>query len=257
MISIIIPVYNTRPYLGKCIGSVRCQSNRNWECILVDDASTDGSTDELFAITQDDKRFTVVAKAKNEGLPAARNTGINWARGEYLFFLDSDDWIEPDTFDCLLGEASVHPDVARITANYIEHRPGSVFGHTIEPAGMHGPDSPHPFANADCDPGHATGCLYIRKNMPDLEFPQVPLFEDMIFNMGLIFAGTSMFVTSKYSYHYIRRGDSLLSNKMTEADANVTRAALLILAERFWPDKDVLDRFMRFLDNAINGRLIK
>ena len=184
MISVIVPNYNNGPLLGRCLNSVRRQTNRNWECIIIDDGSTDNSKDILFGLTKDDKRFTFVSKTKNEGLPSARNTGMDWARGEYLFFLDSDDSIDITTFDWLLGEASVHPDVGRIISNYIEYWPGSVYGHTIEPLGLHKPNDPY-FFTENCDPGHSTGCLYLRKNMPDIRFPDVPLFEDMIFNMGL------------------------------------------------------------------------
>lgn len=258
MISVIIPNYNNRPYLGRCIGSVKRQSNRNWECIVIDDGSTDGSTEMCFDLTRGDSRFTVVAKSRNGGLPSARNTGMEWARGEYLFFLDSDDWIFQDTFDCLLGEASVHPDVARVTANYIEQWPGSVYGHTIEPAGMHGPDSPHLFSGPACDLGHSTGCLYIRENMPeDLEFPKVKIFEDLVFNMGLIFSGTSTFVSRKYVYNYIRHDGSLLSKTLTRKDADAIRAALKAMADKYTPEEETYLRFERFLDNAINGRLEK
>lgn len=255
MISVIIPVYNTRPYLARCILSVKRQSNPNWECILVDDASTDGSKD-IILDTCRDRRFVIFSKKRNEGLPAARNTGMKLARGEYLFFLDSDDWIEPYTFDILLGEASVHPDVGRITANYIEEWPGRVFKHSIEPAGMHGPDSPHLFASSDCDLGHSTGCLYIRRNLPDLEFPQVKLFEDMIFNMGLIFSGVTTFVSRNWLYHYIRHDGSLLSRNLTKEDADVLHAELKTLADRYGADQDVYARFKKFMQNAINGRLI-
>ena len=257
MISVIIPVYNCKPYLAKCLGSVKRQSSRRWECIVVDDGSTDGSKEEAFRLTEGDGRFTVVSFTENRGLSAARNAGIEWANGDYLFFLDSDDWIEWDTFDSLLGEASVHPDVGRITADYIEHWPGASYRHSIVPIGFHAPDSPHLFASCDCDPGHSTGCLYIRKNLPELQFPHVKLFEDMICNMGLIFAGCSMFVTAKCVYHYLRHEGSLLSKKLSKEDAARERAALKALADRYGPSEEVYARCAAFLENAMRGRLEK
>lgn len=255
MISVIIPVYNTKPYLAKCINSVKKQSQRNWECIVVDDGSTDGSTDDLFNLTKSDKRFTIVAKSRNEGLPSARNTGMQWAKGEYLFFLDSDDWIQHDAFDCLLGEASVHPNVGSIIGNYIEYLPGRVFGHYIEPAGLLLPEDPHPFASGECDLGHATGRLYIRRNLPDIEFPKVKIFEDMIFNMGLIFAGVSTFSMRKFIYNYNRREASLLSQTLSMQDAEQTRDALAGLADRFNPNPETYNRFQLFLEKALKGRI--
>ena len=258
MISVIIPVYNTKPYLGKCINSVRRQSNRNWECIIVDDGSFDGSTDMCFDLTRGDSRFTVVALSRNRGLSNARNTGMEWARGEYLFFLDSDDWIEPNTLDCLYGEATVHPDAGRIMGLDVMHLDkGGAWGCSIEPAGMLKADSPYPFASRYCDLGHSTGCLYIRDNLPKLEFPKVPLFEDMILNMGLIFAGASTFVTRLYIYHYIRHEGSLLSRKLTKDDVDTLHSTLKGLADRYDADPKVYARFLAFLDNAISGRLSK
>lgn len=257
MVSVIIPVFNTKPYLGACINSVKRQSSRRWECILVNDGSTDDSLRELYKLTKDDDRFTIVSFTDNRGLSAARNAGMEWAKGEFLFFLDSDDWIEPDAFDCLLGEAKVHPDVGRIVSNYIEHWPGRVFGHTIEPIGFHSPTSSHLFKDASCDVGHSTGCLYIRENMPDIEFPTVKLFEDMIFNMGLLFSGASIFVMNKYTYHYMRRDDSLLSKDLTQEQAQQERDALNSFIERFNPPEEIAERCRFFLENAMRYRTAK
>ena len=258
MISVIIPNYNADPFLGRCLASVRRQSNRNWECIVVDDGSTDGSKDTLFKITAGDPKFTLVSFTDNRGLSAARNAGMDWARGEYLFFLDSDDWIPNDALDCLLGEVMVHPDVGRVTGNYIENWPGKVFGHTIEPPGLHLPDGKHFFSGPACDPGHSTGCLYIRKNMPaDLRFPKVKLFEDMIFNMGLLFSGAYTFVATKYVYHYMRQEGSLLSKGLTPEEADQERTALKAMADRYNPKKEVYDRCATFLENAMRYRIQK
>lgn len=96
-ISIIIPVYNTEKYVKKCLNSIREQSYLNWECILIDDGSTDesGKICDKYAIS--DSRFRVIHK-KNEGVSVARNTGIQLACGKWIGFVDSDDWIEKDTY---------------------------------------------------------------------------------------------------------------------------------------------------------------
>lgn len=100
LISLIIPVYNVRPYLKRCIESVINQTYKNLEIILVDDGSDDGSQyicDELKKI---DKRITVIHQ-KNQGLSAARNAGIEECKGEWIAFLDSDDWIENEMYETL------------------------------------------------------------------------------------------------------------------------------------------------------------
>ena len=98
LISVIVPVYNVRPYLEKCFDSVAGQSYRNLEIILVDDGSTDGSGDLCEELARRARRVRVIHK-KNGGLGSARNAGIDAAKGEILSFVDSDDWIEAGMYD--------------------------------------------------------------------------------------------------------------------------------------------------------------
>lgn len=100
-ISIIIPVYNTRKYLQKCVESVLKQSYVNLQIILVDDGSTDGSDALCDAYKKMDKRIKVIHK-ENEGLGLTRNKGLEFVTGEYVTFLDSDDWIAADHIKNLL-----------------------------------------------------------------------------------------------------------------------------------------------------------
>lgn len=95
MISIIIPVYNIAPYLDKCLQSVVNQTYIDWECILVDDGSTDGSSEICDVWGKKDSRF-VVCHQENGGVSKARNCGIRKAKGEYIVFIDSDDWVGND-----------------------------------------------------------------------------------------------------------------------------------------------------------------
>ncbi len=98
LISIIIPVYNTKKYLERCIESVRNQTYKNLEIILVDDGSTDGTGDLCDEYKKLDSRIVVLHK-ENGGQGTARNLGINVANGEYIAFVDSDDWIEADMYE--------------------------------------------------------------------------------------------------------------------------------------------------------------
>ena len=96
LISVIIPVYNVKPYLRMCADSVFSQTFRNLEIIFVDDGSTDGSGELCDELAAEDSRVRVIHQA-NGGLSAARNTGIDASTGAYLYFLDSDDAISPVT----------------------------------------------------------------------------------------------------------------------------------------------------------------
>lgn len=96
LISIIVPVYNTENYLEKCLYSLVNQTYKNIEIIIIDDGSPDNSMNIIQKFVLADNRVKVITQ-KNQGLSGARNTGMNNANGDYIMFIDSDDWIEIDT----------------------------------------------------------------------------------------------------------------------------------------------------------------
>lgn len=100
-ISVVIPIYNVEAYLAECLDSVTGQTYQNLEILLVDDASPDGCGAVCERYAENDRRIRVVHKEKNGGLAEARNTGMDAATGDYLFFVDSDDWLAADTLERL------------------------------------------------------------------------------------------------------------------------------------------------------------
>jgi len=115
-ISIIIPIYNTKEYLKKCLDSVISQSYKNIEIICIDDGSTDGSDEILAQYMHADSRIRVIHK-DNGGLVSARKTGINAATGKYAGYVDSDDWIETDMYETLYRTiSSTNTDI--VTCGY-------------------------------------------------------------------------------------------------------------------------------------------
>lgn len=98
LVSIVISIYNVEKYLDRCIKSVVQQTYRNLEIILVDDGSTDGCAKRCDEWSEEDRRIKVIHK-ENAGLGMARNTGIENARGKYLYFFDGDDYVSPDTIE--------------------------------------------------------------------------------------------------------------------------------------------------------------
>lgn len=99
--SIIIPVYNVEQYLRDCLDSVLCQTFSDWEAVCVNDGSTDGSAAILEEYVIKDRRFKIVTQP-NGGLSAARNSGMEEAKGDYIVFLDSDDWLELNALETLV-----------------------------------------------------------------------------------------------------------------------------------------------------------
>lgn len=121
-ISMIIPVYNAEQYLKKCVDSVRAQTYGNLEIMLVDDGSTDSSGELCDAYAEKDERIRVVHK-ENGGLVSAWKAGVEECSGEYVSFLDSDDWIDPE----MLSEMSAYltgNDREMVISDYIIERDG-------------------------------------------------------------------------------------------------------------------------------------
>lgn len=104
LISVIIPVYNVEKYLEKCLDSVVSQTLKDIEIICVNDGSTDSSLSILKTYSEKDNRIQIISRT-NKGLGATRNDGIWSAKGEYLFFLDSDDWIDETCLEKLYNKA--------------------------------------------------------------------------------------------------------------------------------------------------------
>lgn len=102
MVSVIIPVYNSIKYLDDCVYSIVKQSVNDWECILVDDGSTDGSGQKCDEWKKKDERIRVIHQ-QNGGVSKARNRGIEEAKGDFIVFVDSDDWVSEDYLAALIN----------------------------------------------------------------------------------------------------------------------------------------------------------
>ncbi len=213
VVSIIIPVYNVSPYLEVCLQSVADQTFKEWECILVDDGSTDGSGVICDNWLEKDQRYKVIHQA-NRGVSAARNTGISAAIGEYVVFIDADDWVEETYLSDLLEKAEDSMDLVlsgivqeRTDGNsricpprdiIIQFSTGTQSSDWVEYINLlYGP----------------TAILYRNSIIKDnnLLFPeQQSLGEDMIFNLSYLEQASNALIIPKANYHYrIQDGNSL------------------------------------------------
>lgn len=128
LISVIVPVYNVAPYLRRCLESILAQTFNDFEAICINDGSTDNSLDILRQYTQKDKRI-IIFNQENMGLSAARNAGLREAKGKYITFIDSDDFVAPEFLKCLY-EAIINSgadisgcDFFKIKNNYQAFKP--------------------------------------------------------------------------------------------------------------------------------------
>ncbi len=126
--SIIVPLYNKVPYVRKALESVLGQTYGEYECIVMDDGSTDGSAEVVQNIMRN-AQCTMGEKIRllsqpNQGVAAARNNVAKEARGEYLCFLDADDWWEPTFLEEMARHIALYPDAGLYAANYVYYKPG-------------------------------------------------------------------------------------------------------------------------------------
>ena len=121
--SVIIPLYNKAPYVAKTIESVLSQSFTDYELIIVDDGSSDHSADIAFQIISGHRNCQLI-RQENAGVSMARNKGVAASHGDYLCFLDADDWWEPTFLEEMDKQIDSYPDAGLYATNYVYYKPG-------------------------------------------------------------------------------------------------------------------------------------
>lgn len=203
MISVIIPVYNTKQYLPVCLDSILAQTYADLEILFIDDGSTDGSSELLDSFAETDSRIRIIHQA-NGGVCAARNRGIEEARGEYLSFIDSDDTLEPDMYEMLMGLIRAHGvDIAHCSYSRVTDGVIKPIGNT---GGLHLHDTVQALECLLTGRLFVGSCwtkLYARKLFDSVRFPAgIRTNEDMLVNFQLFsqVEGSAFLDVCKYNY---------------------------------------------------------
>ena len=213
MISVIVPVYNSGPYLPNCLNSILAQTYQDLEIICVNDGSTDNSQQVLIEAAQQDTRIKIISQ-ENSGVSVARNAGINIAKGEFITFVDSDDELEPDMYEVLLKLAEkYHADIAHCGYKKI-HLDGSakdVCG-TEELLIQDGPEACKCLLSGQHFTGGLWNKLYRTELIQNTRFDEMlKINEDVLFNAQIFQkAGTVVFYDVP-KYHYFEREGSACS----------------------------------------------
>ena len=208
LISVIIPVYNTEKYLEKNIESAVNQSYADLELLYIDDGSTDSSPEILAAWAQKDPRIRVIPQ-KNQGVSAARNTGLRAAKGGYITFLDADDYLDKDYVQALWEQIAEDVDIT--CCGYMLHRPdaeipihdsGELFCWNQQDALV------QLLEGSRLDPG-VCAKLYRAEILKDLGFvPGLRYTEDYLFNLQVFGKCRKVSSWEKAYYHYILHSNS-------------------------------------------------
>lgn len=218
-VTVVVPIFNTTNYLSRCINSITNQSYRNLEILLFNDGSTDESLRMCNLIASKDPRIKVISQP-NQGLSESRNNGIDMATGDYICFIDSDDYIENDMIENLLRVAEkTSADVVE-GSFYIHMSNGIVRDISMESTGVKVVEGKKDLINAYADGViliPAWDKLYKKDALEDIRFDPKCYKEDSDFVYKLCAAGKTFALDSTPYYHYVKRGTgSLTGNKFSD-----------------------------------------
>jgi len=211
LISVIVPVYNIESeYLERCIGSICGQTYQNLDIILVDDGSTDGSGSICDRFATEDSRVRVFHK-ENGGSSSARNLGIKEAKGEYIGFIDSDDYIEPDMYELLAGAVEKYnAPMAQISRDEIDETGMRMPDICIPPKEELRITSEDMMRELLMHRGDCSYCTRITHKalFVDREFPVGKLNEDFYLLTHMLTDITHLVILPKQCYHVFYRMNS-------------------------------------------------
>ena len=217
MVSIIVPVYNCKEYVVRLVENVFCQTFQDWELILVDDGSTDGSGHVCDMHADKDSHVCVIHQ-ENKGASVARRVGIENARGEYLIFIDCDDIVEDDyverLYRCLTEREKVHLQIA--ACDMVKHHEGEcpVIDKRAVSRVMEADELQSRFFNYDF--WGFGGKIYHRSVFENVYFPEHTINEDYVVMAQLFHNCRRMVYLPISLYHYMDHGESLSHQKLSK-----------------------------------------
>ena len=205
LLTVVIPVYNVEKYLKRCIESILIQEWKNYDILLVDDGSTDNSPQICDDYAKAYEFISVIHK-KNGGLSAARNTGISHAEGEYVYFPDSDDWIEPDTFISLAEVVESQKfDIISFNREFVKGEEDAIVSDSLVTQVFEGKAAFVQMLKHSYITGFANDKIY-RKSLftdNDIQFPIGKYYEDLGTNYKLFLSAKKVYATNQKYYHYL------------------------------------------------------
>lgn len=219
MISVIVPIYNVEKYLTKCLDSILASTYKDLEIILVDDGSTDNCSQICDEYLKKDRRIKVIHQ-QNGGLSDARNKGIDIARGDYISFIDSDDYIDKDLYSNVMDTFNSNDNIDIVVfGRYVEYKNKT---HIVVP------DVNHPITGKEAliDLASFKGFdmaawdkVYKRDIIADLRYPFGKKNEDYYLTYKLLDNSKMVMFIQKPFYHYVQRQNSISRNKKISFDA--------------------------------------
>lgn len=222
MFSIIVPVYNVEKYLDKCLASILRQTFKNFECIIIDDGSPDNSNAIIDKYVKLDQCFKVIHQ-KNMGLSAARNAGLDIAKGEYVVFVDSDDYIADDyleKFALKIADTDADIVICGFIEAYKDYEKNKVFAaESTEVIKQN--------ILADVWPSYVWNKCYKKDLFTNIRFPVGKIFEDILTIPKLCrYARKIVCIPDKLYYYNRQNENSITANMSSEKMYNLFQGHL-------------------------------
>lgn len=250
-VSVIIPVYNAMPYFAECMRSLLVQTLEDIELIVVDDGSTDGSG-ELAAALAEVYSIVTVIRQKNAGVSAARNAGLERARGEYIAFADADDYADAELYEKLYTAAcAFSADI--VNAGYISDNTKDNTRTRVSPPFETGRILNHSDIKNCAANMHSSGCfLFVWRNLfarrlidkNSIRFDEeIHIGEDTLFNMTCFLSAERTVSVDIAGYHYKIHPESVMQKKykpLLNESLQIQFERKLALCENFLPEYRVV-----------------
>lgn len=239
-ISVIIPVYNVEKYLSECLDSILNQTFNDIEVICVNDGSTDNSLSILKEYQNKDSRIKILTQ-KNKGAASARNNGLNQAKGKYIYFMDSDDYIENNAFAEIynLSESkNLDMNIFKIIS-FMEGSEEKFTSTYLEMEFLKDLVGDEVFSFRDLGKKMydlavtPPGVLFKRDLISDIRFPEGLIYEDNVFFLEAVFNAKRMYFYDKHLYNYRRRNESVTTTGSNFSDIIEIRNMIIDLARKY------------------------
>lgn len=211
MVSVIVPVYNCEKYLEKCINSLRRQSYTELEIIIIDDGSKDNTWDICSKLSKEDDRIQIIQQ-ENQGVSCARNQGIKIAKGEYIAFVDGDDWVEQNYIECLLNSLLNEQADMSVCGLSHDNLKGDVLkADKYQYSILDKKAALYSALNMDGFQGYLCNKMFCKNLIEEENLKldrEITILEDLLFVVNYLIKVNKVVVDMQPVYHYIKHDDS-------------------------------------------------
>lgn len=255
MITVIIPIYNVEKYISKCMESLINQTYTNFEVLLINDGTKDNSIEETKKIIKDDSRFKIINK-ENGGQGSARNLGLKKAKGEYICFIDPDDFVEKDYLKLMINKIEKeNVDICITNFNMVDERGKIIKIIKNKYQGSHSSNQRLGdflvSINFEVSPCNK---IYKKKCLKNIFFDEELYYEDFDLMYKIIYNTKKIYFCDEILYNYVQRNDSTsrgINKKKIKDKEKILKNMKEFLIEKKLYEKEKKNYIKSYLLNVI------